>query len=151
MLQVPTPRSSLSCAVPLAVICAVPNTAAPSQCAAVASQNTICPSVTSVVTGPGAVLVTVAVSVVTVPAVTLFEDTVKVVVVKVMGPADADGACAKAAATTTSHTRIFLLRAVPCERFGARVSNNARTFEECDCCCERHSNMASCSPLRVHL
>lgn len=113
MLEVPTPRVSFSCA--------VPKTAAPSQCAAVASQKTTWPRVTLVVTGPDAVLVTVAVRVVTVPAVTLFEDTVKAVVVKVAAPADADGACAKTAATTMSHTRIFLPHAVPCERFGARV------------------------------
>jgi hypothetical protein len=95
-------------------------------------------------------LVTVAVSVVTVPAETLFEDTVNAVVVKMPGPADTAGACAKTAATTMSDSRIFLLRAVPCEAFGARDWLRARTLEECDCCCERLSNMASCSPLRVY-
>jgi len=68
MLYVPTPRIAFSCAVPSAIICAVPNTAAPSQCTAVASQNITCPNVTLVVTGPGAVLVTAAVNVVTVAA-----------------------------------------------------------------------------------
>src|SRR5271156_6330845 len=112
MLYVPTPRITLNCAVPSAIICAVPNTAAPSQRTAVASQNTTCPSVTLVVTGPGAVLVTAAVNVVTVPAVTLPDDTVKAVVVKVTGPANVRGVCASTAATMTSHTRSFLLRAL---------------------------------------
>src|SRR5277367_4669257 len=149
MLYVPTPRITLNCAVPSAIICAVPNTAAPSQCTAVALQNTTCPSVTLVVTGPGAVLVTVAVNVVTVPAVTLPEDTVNVVVVKVLGPAAARGACAKTAATTTNHANTFLARDFARAPFGARASKKTKSFEECECCCKRLSNMASCSPLRV--
>jgi hypothetical protein len=82
--------------------------------------------------------------------VTLSADTVKVVVVKALGPADADGACAKTAATTTSHTRIFLLRAVPREWFGANARNDARTLKECELFCDRLSNMVSWSPLRVY-
>src|ERR1700677_997966 len=113
MREVPTPRIGFSCA--------VPKTATPSQCAAVASQKTTWPRVTLVVTGPEEVVVPVAVRVVTVPAVTLFEDTAKAVVVKGGAPSDADGTCAKTAATTMSYTRVFLPRAVPCERFGARV------------------------------
>src|SRR5271155_4372968 len=117
MLYVPTPRIAFSCAVPSAIICAVPNTAAPSQCTAVASQKTTCPSVTLVVTGPGAVLVTVAVNVVTVPAFTLPDDTVAVVVVNVRGPAAARGACAKSAAIITNHASIFLARVFALARF----------------------------------
>src|SRR5271167_4241970 len=74
-------------AVPLLVTAAAPNTAAPSQCAAVASQKVTCPSVTLLVTGPGnTVRVTVAVSVIAVPAATLLADTPKVVVVEALAP-----------------------------------------------------------------
>src|SRR5271155_2350405 len=65
----------------------MPKTAAPSQYAAVALQNATCPSLT----GENCP-VTVAVSVTAVPAVTLFDDTLNVVVVGLPLPcASGDG------------------------------------------------------------
>src|SRR5579863_7729764 len=66
---------------PALVSWAVPKTAAPSHCTAVASQKMTSPAVTGEVTGPTLiVLVTVAIKVIAVPAGTLLGDTDSVVV-----------------------------------------------------------------------
>src|ERR1700677_993379 len=76
MLWLPTARINLIAAVLLLVTCATPKTAAPSQCATVASQRVTCPFVTGELAP-----VTVAVRVIAVSAATLPDEMFKVVVV----------------------------------------------------------------------
>lgn len=79
MLCVPKPSLSLIVAVPALVNCAVPSTAPSSQSPADALQNFTNPGNTAVVP-----LLTVAVNVTAVPAVTLVDDTLNAVVIVVV-------------------------------------------------------------------
>jgi hypothetical protein len=77
-------------------------------------------------------VITVAVSVVAVPAAPLPDDTVKVVVVNVPPLADAGGACPSGAATTASHSNIFLPRPLTFACVRATAWKKAKICEEYD-------------------
>jgi len=99
-----------------------------------AKPTATCPSDTFVVTGPGnAVLVTVAVSVIAVPAATLLADTLKVVVVDALAPF-ARGPTAKSvpiSSTTTLLRHVFrgIKVAIPFASSPAPISKNARAAD----------------------